>query len=72
MIDILINTNTLWLSFTNQTLILTSGNMIHMDSTCVGGNISPSEMSGSSSHASPQPAACHMDDHMSGDGAGII
>ena len=43
-----------------------------MDSSCVGGNVSPSDMSGSSSHTSPQPAGCQMDDHLAGNGGGKL
>ena len=41
-----------------------------MDSSCGGGNVSPSDMSGSSSHTSPQPPGCPMDDHLTGNGGG--
>ena len=41
-----------------------------MDSSCVGGNVSPSDMSGSSSHTSPQPPGCQMDDHLTGSSGG--
>lgn len=46
------------------------GNMLNMNSSCAGGNVSPSDMSGSSSHTSPQPAACPMDEHMASTGGG--
>ena len=47
--------------------------MLNMDSSCgVGGNVSPSDMSGSSSHTSPQPAACHMEEHMTGSAVGMF
>ena len=48
------------------------GNMLNMDSSCAGGNVSPSDMSGSSSHTSPQPATCPMDEHMTSTGGGNI
>ena len=38
-----------------------------MDSSCVGGNVSPSDMSGSSSHTSPQPPGCQMNEHLTGE-----
>ena len=48
------------------------GNILNMDSSCAGGNISPSDMSGSSSHTSPQPTACSMDEHITGSGGGKL
>ena len=47
-----------------------AGNILNMDSSCVGGNVSPSDMSGSSSHTSPQPPGCQMDDHLTGNNGG--
>ena len=44
--------------------------MLNMDSSCAGGNVSPSDLSGSSSHTSPQPAACPIDDHTPSTGGG--
>ena len=51
-------------------IYFSEGNILNMDSSCAGGNVSPSDMSGSSSHTSPQPAVCPMDDHLTGNGGG--
>ena len=58
------------MEFTQCKLFAISGNMLNMDSSCTGGNVSPSDLSGSSSHTSPQPAACPIDDHTPSTGGG--